>query len=117
MRRKKLLVRAGLGLAAIVLLGVFVVGDYSVLKVASLYLEKEKFREEVAGMEKEQKELIEWERSIRGDSLELERLAREKLGMVKPGEKLFKAIVVEEGVEVTEQLETLKFGEDEAHSP
>jgi cell division protein FtsB len=116
MRRKKLLLRAAVGLVILLLLYVFILGDYSVFEVGSLYVEKEKLREKVAQMEKEEKDLIATEKAVRSDSLELERLAREKIGMVKPGEKLFKAIVVDDAGGVTDQLETLKLGEDEKES-
>jgi cell division protein FtsB len=113
MRRRKLLLKIGAGLVVVLLLYVFVLGDYSVFEVGSLYLEKEKLRERVSRMEKEEKELVETERAIRNDSLELERLAREKIGMVKPGEKLFKAVIVDDASGVTDQLDSLKLGEDE----
>jgi len=50
-------------------------------------------------MEVERDKLIREQELIKNDKFELERLAREKLGMVKPGEKLFKAVVVDKAVE------------------
>lgn|GEM_PF-3257671 len=85
-------------IAAVIVAAAYVVliSDYSIINVGTLFLEKEDLKKNLERMEKEQEELIWEQEQIRKDRFELERLAREKLGMVKPGEKLFKAVVVDE---------------------
>jgi cell division protein FtsB len=85
-------------IAAMIIAAVYVIliSDYSIINVGTLFLEKEDLKKNLEKMEKEQEELILEQEQIRKNKFELERLAREKLGMVKPGEKLFKAVVVDE---------------------
>ena len=85
-------------IAAVIVAAAYVVliSDYSIINVGTLFLEKEDLKKNLERMEKEQEKLIWEQEQIRKDRFELERLAREKLGMVKPGEKLFKAVVVDE---------------------
>jgi len=92
---------------------VILISDYSIVNVGSLYFEKEDLKQDLQRMEEEQQKLIREQKEIREDSFELERLAREKLGMVKPGEKLFKAVVVGEtaGEEASHSDETGEAGQ------
>lgn len=88
---KRLLITAIVGIAAYIIL----MGDYSVFHVASHFFQKKEMLEEIATMEATRDDLIEQRERIEEDTLELERLAREKIGMVKEGERVFKAIVVD----------------------
>lgn len=95
MRGRKLFTRIVLIAIIAVVAHIALIGDYSLTNVGSLYLEKEDLKKTLAEMEHEKDSLLLEEERVGDDPFELERLAREKAGMVKPGEKLFKAIIVD----------------------
>jgi cell division protein FtsB len=88
---RKLLIAGLVGITAYILL----MGDYSIFHVASHVFRKQEMLEEISSMEAVRDSLIEERKRVEEDSLELERLAREKIGMVREGERVFKAIVVD----------------------
>ncbi len=96
MKSRKLLSRGVVIVIIAIAAYVLLLGDYSIFNVGSLHLEKEQMKENLAGMREEKARLIEDREGIENDSLELEKLAREKIGMVKKGEKLLKAVVVDD---------------------
>lgn len=71
---------------------VLLFGDYGVVKIISSYRLEDRIRKEILELKvKKELLLVRCER-LKNDKLMLETLAREKLGMVKPGEKCYRLV-------------------------
>ena len=83
---KKLLVWALLLLAGyIAMFG----GEYSVLQVRRVRQEQQRLQQQLIELESENDSLKNWVQKLESDSATIERLARERYGMVRPGELLY----------------------------
>lgn len=67
-------------------------GEYSVFEVRSARAEAEQLRAELAALRAENDSLRAWADSLETDSATLERIAREQLGMIRPGEVLYRLV-------------------------
>lgn len=67
-------------------------GEYSVFEVRSARAEAERLRAELAQLRAENDSLRAWADSLETDSATLERIARENLGMIRPGEVLYRLV-------------------------
>ena len=71
---------------------VFIFGDHGVLKLYKIKNERKVIQKKIAEL-REEKEKLKYEKSrIENDLDYIEKIAREKYKMVKPGEKIFKVI-------------------------
>ena len=77
-----------IGLACLVLLG-SILGDGSLMRVYQLSQDKNDLQERIAVEEARQQELLARIKALKEDPLEVERVAREELGLVKKGEIIF----------------------------
>jgi len=82
----------GFGVLLLVLY-IFGFGDYGIYQYYQLRREKKELQAEIAGLENE-KRLLEEEKELlrKRDPAYLDRIAREKYGLVKPGEKIYKLV-------------------------
>lgn len=67
----------------------FLFSPYGVIKSVKLAKQRSDSYNELIEMKKTNDSLREQIKEIRTDTLEIERIAREKYGMVKPGEKVY----------------------------
>ncbi len=73
---------------------VYIAGDYGIYQLITKKIEEKKFKEDIELFRVEQKKLQKEEELInKGDLNEIERIAREKYGLVKPGEKVFHIVI------------------------
>ncbi|MFC1575728.1 septum formation initiator family protein [Gemmatimonadota bacterium] len=86
---KRLLLPALLGLA--VYYAVFG-GEYSLLELHRARVEIGSMNQELAGLRREIDSLRAWADSLQNDSATLERLARERFGMIREGEVLYRMV-------------------------
>ena len=71
---------------------VFIFGDHGILKLYKIKKERKIIQKKIAQL-REEKEILKNEKSkIENDLDYIEKIAREKYKMVKPGEKIFKVI-------------------------
>ena len=71
---------------------VFIFGDHGLLKLYNIKNERKIIQKKIAQL-REEKEILKNEKSkIENDLDYIEKIAREKYKMVKPGEKIFKVI-------------------------
>ena len=71
---------------------VFIFGDHGVLKLYKIKNERKIIQKKIAQL-REEKEILKNEKNkIENDLNYIEKIAREKYKMVKPGEKIFKVI-------------------------
>ena len=71
---------------------VFIFGDHGLLKLYNIKNERKIIQKKIAQL-REEKEILKNEKSkIENDLEYIEKIAREKYKMVKPGEKIFKVI-------------------------
>lgn len=96
-REEKLLVaflrrRAGLllGLALLALLVHDVFGDHGFLAMRRTHKEVEQLRQEIQQLNQENARLAEELKALKNDPATIERLAREEMGLARPGELIFK---------------------------
>jgi cell division protein FtsB len=87
LRRKALLLFAVLALAALVVGSIF--GDKGLLEVWEQRRRTEALAHEVDELRAENARLSEQIRALRSDERAIERLAREQLGLARPGETVF----------------------------
>ena len=87
LRRKALLLFAVLALAALVVGSIF--GDKGLLEVWEQRRRTEALEHEVDELRAENARLSEQIRALRSDERAIERLAREQLGLARPGETVF----------------------------
>jgi cell division protein FtsB len=77
-----------LGMASLVLTLGAVFGRHGLLELRQFRLERDRMATENARLEKENAALAADVEALRSDPLAIERVAREQLGLVRPGEKL-----------------------------
>ena len=65
-------------------------GEYSVFEVGRVRAEKAELQERLAEFERVNEFLRAWANALESDSATIERLARERYGMIRPGEVLYR---------------------------
>ena len=70
----------------------FLFGDHGLFKLYKLKKEKKKMDEHITKSREEREALISEKHRLENDIKYIEKLAREKYKMAKPGEKVFKVI-------------------------
>ena len=70
----------------------FIFGDHGLLQLYKLKKEKNKIQKHITNFRKEKEELVSEKHRLENDIDYIEKLAREKYRMAKPGEKVFKVI-------------------------
>ena len=73
-------------------LGIFVFNDLGLLKWYSLRRERIRIQYEIDDLIQRESHLTEEIAKIKSDDIYLEKIAREKFQMVKPGEKIFRVV-------------------------
>tara|TARA_Y100001958_G_C21003742_1_gene386547 strand:+ start:225 stop:557 length:333 start_codon:yes stop_codon:yes gene_type:complete len=71
---------------------VFIFGDHGVLKLYKIKNERKEIQKKIADLREEKEKLKSEKSRIENDLGYIEKIAREKYKMVKPGEKIFKVI-------------------------
>ena len=96
---QKKLVRVSLGLIGAFMVLIFVFGDHGILQLYKLKKEKSKMQDHIIDLREEKEELVLEKHRLENDLGYIEKLAREKYRMAKPGEKVFKVISEKEDTE------------------
>jgi cell division protein FtsB len=78
----------GLGLFALLVHDVF--GPHGFIAMRRTQMEIEQIREQIGKMNEENKSLAEQVNSLKTDPKSIERIAREEMGLARPGEMIFK---------------------------
>jgi len=86
------LVRGALSLIGVLMVLTFIFGDHGLMQLYKLKKEKNKIQNHITKFRKEKEELVSEEHRLENDIEYIEKLAREKYRMAKPGEKVFKVI-------------------------
>ncbi len=89
---QKKLVRGALGLIGALMVLTFIFGDHGLLQLYKLKKEKNKIQNHITDFRSEKEKLILEKHRLENDMDYIEKLAREKYRMAKPGEKVFKVI-------------------------
>ena len=89
---QKKLVRASIGLIGALMALTFIFGDHGILQLFKLKREKAKIQDHIIELREEKEELVLEKHRLEIDLDYIEKLAREKYRMAKPGEKVFKVI-------------------------
>ena len=72
---------------------IFIIGDYGLYRYVVKKMEEQKLRDEITKLEDEQKKLLSEKEFIeKGDLKVIEKIAREKYGLAKSGEKVYHTI-------------------------
>ena len=71
---------------------VFIFGDHGLLKLYKIKSERQMIQKKIAALREEREKLKTEKIKIENDLSYIEKIAREKYKMVKPGEKIFKVI-------------------------
>ena len=71
---------------------VFIFGDHGVLKLYNIKNERKMIQKKITELREEKEKLKSEKSKIENDLGYIEKIAREKYKMVKPGEKIFKVI-------------------------
>ena len=79
-------------LGALILVIIFFFGDHGVYRLYTIKSEKTHLMEDIDSLRAQQEELIEEKDNLENDLDYMERLARERHRMAKPGEKVFKVV-------------------------
>jgi cell division protein FtsL len=106
-QRKKTIKRFLLLLLAVFVVYSFFSGPYGSLRLVSLFKEKQEVKLEIKELEAEIMNMEQRKEKLENDSFYLEKEAREKLGMARKGEKIYKF------VDTTETSEGLIEDEDQ----
>ena len=77
---------------------IFIFGDHGLLQLYKLKRERSKIQNHISELRKNREGLIKEKARLENDLKYIEKLAREKYRMAKPGEKVFKVIPKEEEV-------------------
>ena len=96
---QKKLVKVSLGLIGAFMVLTFIFGDHGILQLYKLKKEKEKIQNHITELREEKEELVLEKHRLENDLDYIEKLAREKYRMAKPGEKVFKVISDKENAE------------------
>ena len=89
---QKKLIRGVLFLIAITLLVVFVFGDHGLFQLYKLKKERAEIQKHISQLRENREALISEKNRLENDLEYIEKLAREKYRMAKPGEKVFKVV-------------------------
>ena len=89
---QKKFIRGVLSLIAITLLIVFVFGDHGLFQLYKLKKERAEIQKHISQLRENREVLISEKNRLENDLEYIEKLAREKYRMAKPGEKVFKVI-------------------------
>ena len=71
---------------------VFIFGDHGLLKLYKIKSQRKKIQTHIAQLRNEREKAKEKKNKIENDLNYIEKMAREKYKMVKPGEKIFKVV-------------------------
>ena len=71
---------------------VFIFGDHGLLKLYKIKNERQLIQKEIVSLREEREKLKTEKIKIENDLSYIEKIAREKYKMVKPGEKIFKVV-------------------------
>ena len=71
---------------------VFIFGDHGLLKLYKIKSERQMVQKKIAALREEREKLKTEKIKIENDLSYIEKIAREKYKMVKPGEKIFKVV-------------------------
>ena len=89
---QKKLVQGALSLIGILMALTFIFGDHGLLQLYKLKKEKNKIQNHITNFREEKEKLVSEKHRLENDIDYIEKLAREKYRMAKPGEKVFKVI-------------------------
>ena len=89
---QKKLVRGALSLIGILMALTFIFGDHGLLQLYKLKKEKNKIQNHITNFREKKEKLVSEKHRLENDIDYIEKLAREKYRMAKPGEKVFKVI-------------------------
>ena len=79
-------------LIAFTLTIIFVFGDHGLFQLYKLKKEKSSIQKHISELRKEREVLISEKKRLENDLMYIEKLAREKYRMAKPGERVYKVI-------------------------
>ena len=79
-------------LIAFTLAMIFVFGDHGLFQLYKLKKEKNSIQKHISELRKEREVLISEKKRLENDLIYIEKLAREKYRMAKPGERVYKVI-------------------------
>ena len=77
---------------------IFIFGDHGLLQLYKLKKERSEIQNHISELRKNREGLVKEKARLENDLKYIEKLAREKYRMAKPGEKVFKVIPKEEEV-------------------
>tara|TARA_Y100001947_G_scaffold24020_2_gene17719 strand:- start:489 stop:857 length:369 start_codon:yes stop_codon:yes gene_type:complete len=89
---QKQFIRGIIFLLCVTLLIIFIFGDHGLLQLYKLERERAKVQAQIAQLRKERERVMVEKNRLENDIQYLEKLARERYRMVKPGEKVYKVI-------------------------
>ena len=89
---QKKIVRGALSLIGVFMALTFIFGDHGLLQLYKLKKEKNKIQNHITNFREEKEKLVSEKHRLENDIDYIEKLAREKYRMAKPGEKVFKVI-------------------------
>jgi len=89
---QKQFIRGIIFLLCITLLIIFIFGDHGLLQLYKLKRDRAKVQAQIAQLRKEKEGVMVEKNRLENDIQYLEKLARERYRMVKPGEKVYKVI-------------------------
>ena len=89
---QKQFIRGIIFLLCITLLIIFIFGDHGLLQLYKLKRNRAKVQAQIAQLRKEKEGVMVEKNRLENDIQYLEKLARERYRMVKPGEKVYKVI-------------------------
>ena len=89
---QKQFIRGIIFLLCITLLIIFIFGDHGLLQLYKLKRDRAKVQAQISQIRKERERVMVEKNRLENDIQYLEKLARERYRMVKPGEKVYKVI-------------------------
>ena len=89
---QKKIVRGVLAIIGVAMIATFLFGDHGLFQLLKLKKEKKEIQKHIVKARKEREQLISEKHKLENDLDYIEKLAREKYRMAKPGEKVFKVI-------------------------
>jgi len=93
---QKMVVRGALCLIGLTLFVIFLFGDHGLFQLYKLKQEKNDIKKQISQFRKEKEKLMSEKNRLGNDLDYIEKLAREKYRMAKPGEQVFKVIQVDD---------------------
>ena len=91
-KAQKQFLRGVVLLICISLIIVFIFGDHGLLKLYTIKKKRKETQENIAKLREEKEKTMGEKNKLENDLDYIEKIAREKYKMVKPGEKIFKVI-------------------------